>query len=202
VGKTVYSYHPKTREFIGAIEARESPLQEGVYLIPANVSEVPPPGTGEHEVGVYDPADALWLIKPDYRGTVFYSTVDGREVKVTEIGALADVRPPDSTPNPMPTPSAGQKTVWSGTHWVFEDLPPPASVPARGARLALEEAGYLDAVEAALAAMPGSEGTKARIEWEYATDYQRDNPLIGKLAAALQLSDATLDTLFRRAAVL
>jgi hypothetical protein len=199
----IYNRHPKTREFLSATDALPSPLEKGVYLIPANASKNAPPPTGEHEIAVHDPETDTWPIHPDYRGTVFYSTADGHEVKVTEIGALADVQPPDTTPDPMPTAPPGQKTVWGGAGWMFEYLPPPSSVPARGARLALKKAGLYDQINEYIAAIPADEeGEEARIEWEFATEYQRDNPLIGKLAGVLKLSDAELDALFRQAATL
>jgi hypothetical protein len=78
--------------------------------------------------------------------------------------------------------------------------PPPESVTMRQARLALLGAGLLDAVEAALAAMEGAQGQAARIEWEYATEIRRDNPLFSALAAQLGLTGDALDALFVTAA--
>ena len=51
--KTVYSFHPVSREYMGSVqltESDESPLEPGVYLIPAGCVEVPPPthGAGEY----------------------------------------------------------------------------------------------------------------------------------------------------------
>lgn len=46
--KAVYAFDPRTREFIGMTVADESPLEPGVYLLPANTTDVPlppvPPG--------------------------------------------------------------------------------------------------------------------------------------------------------------
>jgi hypothetical protein len=39
--KEVYSYHPETFEFLGFESANESPLEPGVYLIPAHATEIP-----------------------------------------------------------------------------------------------------------------------------------------------------------------
>lgn len=78
----------------------------------------------------------------------------------------------------------------------------PAVVTMRQARLALLSAGLLPAVNAAITAMPGSEGDAARIEWEFAGEVQRTQPLVLSLGAVLSLDDAALDALFVTAAEL
>ncbi len=77
--------------------------------------------------------------------------------------------------------------------------PVPEAVTARQARLALLGAGLDDAVDQALAALPGAEGKAARIEWEYALEIRRDSPLIAALAPALGLTSEQVDDLFRAA---
>lgn len=96
-----------------------------------------------------------------------------------------------------------------GLDEVYSDEPPPpitpkcpASVTMRQARLALNEAGKLAAVNAAVAAMPGVTGDEARIEWEFSSTVERHRPLVTSLASALALSEAQLDDLFNRAAEL
>ena len=76
------------------------------------------------------------------------------------------------------------------------------TVSMRQARLALLGAGLLDPVETAIAAMAGTEGKAAQIEWEYATEVKRDSPLVSGLAQALQLDDEILDRLFAVGATL
>ena len=71
-----------------------------------------------------------------------------------------------------------------------------ASVTMRQARLALLAVDLLDDVEAAVAAA----GRAAQIEWEYATDVQRNHPLIAAVQAAKGLTDADVDQLFISAA--
>lgn len=75
----------------------------------------------------------------------------------------------------------------------------PQQVTARQARLALLNAGLLEAVQAAVDGLPGAEGAAARIEWEYAQTVDRASPLVAALAAALQLDDEQLDALFTAA---
>lgn len=78
----------------------------------------------------------------------------------------------------------------------------PTVVSKAQAKLALLDKGLLDDVEAALAAMDGVEGQRARIEWNDRTEFHRSHEFIGLLAAAIGLSDANVDELFAHAASL
>ena len=73
-----------------------------------------------------------------------------------------------------------------------------AVVSMRQARLALNAAGLLDAVEAAVA----SSTKDVQIEWEFSSELRRDWPTLVLLAGALGLTDAQLDALFIQAATL
>lgn len=85
-------------------------------------------------------------------------------------------------------------------------IPPPSKVPQsvtmRQARLALLDAGLLQSVADAVAAMPGIEGDAARIEWEYAQEVRRDSALLASLANSLQMTDMQIDDLFTKGASL
>lgn len=74
----------------------------------------------------------------------------------------------------------------------------PEVVSMRQARLALLAAGLLDDVEAAISVGPRA----AQIEWEYATEVQRDYGLVLEIAPVLGLTDRQLDDLFVAAASL
>lgn len=78
----------------------------------------------------------------------------------------------------------------------------PQSVTMRQARLALVQTGMLTQVNTAVAAMPGAQGDAARIEWEFSSTVERNRPLVQALGAALGLTEAQLDDLFRLAATL
>lgn len=72
----------------------------------------------------------------------------------------------------------------------------PREVTMRQARQALILAGLDEAVEAALAAMPGTPGKLARAEWEHSQTVQRNRPLVLQMGTALGLTSAQLDQLF------
>ena len=76
--------------------------------------------------------------------------------------------------------------------------PIPTSLTMKQARLALLAAGYLDAVEAGVSAMPRA----SQIAWEFAATVERSDPLTATLAEALSLDDAELDELFTAASKL
>lgn len=69
------------------------------------------------------------------------------------------------------------------------------AITARQLRLTLLAHGLLADVEAAAGALPAA----AQIEWEYATEYQRDHPLIAQLGAALGLTAAQIDGMWAEA---
>lgn len=73
----------------------------------------------------------------------------------------------------------------------------PHVVTRRQARRALALAGLLDAVEAAVAAIPDPmQRTIAQIDWADATEFKRDDETLNMLAGALGLSETQLDDLF------
>jgi len=72
----------------------------------------------------------------------------------------------------------------------------------RQCRIALLGAGLLDAVQSSIASMPGVDGERARIDWEYALEVRRDWPLIAYMAGDLGLTDEQVDALFMTAATI
>jgi hypothetical protein len=81
-------------------------------------------------------------------------------------------------------------------------LSQPKEVTMRQARLALLGAGLLPTVELAIAAMTGTAGDAARIEWEYSNSLKRSQPLVTQLGAGLGLTVGQLDALFLTASTL
>ena len=111
-----------------------------------------------------------------------------------------EVPPPESVPE-------GHHPNWTGVEWINipytapePGLDVPIQVSQAQARIALLDAGYLDLVEAAIQQMPGIEGRRARITWEFASFIRRDDPLTLQMADALGMSIAQMDALFIYAA--
>ncbi|MDE3821801.1 hypothetical protein I7F13_05065 [Sinorhizobium meliloti] len=78
------------------------------------------------------------------------------------------------------------------------------SITARQLRLGLVGNGYpMSQVSAVIDAMPeGADKETARIEWEYATTFERTHPLIGTVGAALAIGEEQIDTMWTAAASL
>lgn len=72
----------------------------------------------------------------------------------------------------------------------------PKTVTMRQARLALESQGLLDTVNANIASLEGEDGNLARIEWEYAIEIDRDNPLLQSLKTSIGFTDKQVYDLF------
>ena len=102
---------------------------------------------------------------------------------------------------PPPFNAANQGAFFREGAWVVETAVPvvvvPTSVTPRQARLALLQIGKLDAVSAALTAIPDpARRTAAQIEWEYATVIERNSPLVTSLAAGpVSYTHLTLPTI-------
>jgi hypothetical protein len=49
----IYNYNPENGYFVGESFADESPLETGVYLIPAHATEIPAPKATKEKVAVF-----------------------------------------------------------------------------------------------------------------------------------------------------
>jgi hypothetical protein len=81
-------------------------------------------------------------------------------------------------------------------------LPAPTVVSLRQARLALFNAGLLDAIDTAIAGLTGEAAIIAQIEWDTSTEIRREHALVQQIATALELSSEQLDALFVAASAL
>ena len=72
----------------------------------------------------------------------------------------------------------------------------PQEVPMRQAQRALLDAGLLDAVEAAINALPDPPRRAALIDWTKSSTLRRDSQFVAVLAPGLGLDAAALDALF------
>jgi hypothetical protein len=94
-----YSYSPVTGEYVSAVVLRQSPLEPGVYLVPAHCTTTAPP----------EPLPGLaacwtgegWTLVEDHRGEVLWDEA-GQGVTIAELGPVPDglsSTPPESDPN-------------------------------------------------------------------------------------------------------
>lgn len=100
----------------------------------------------------------------------------------------------------VPAPDNNSEQIgkaWNGSAFVEYVPPPPNSVSAAQAKLALYNAGLLPDVEAAAAVYP-----PMQIFYANANEWHRVHPYVQGLAAELGLTDAQVDDLFRAAALL
>jgi hypothetical protein len=81
-------------------------------------------------------------------------------------------------------------------------LPVPDVISMRQARLVLLSEGLLAQVDATIAAMDEPARSAAQIEWEYATELRRDNPLVVAMQASMNLTDEQVDAMFTAGAAI
>jgi len=111
----IYNYDPITHEFLSEGAADESPLEPGVYLIPANATVKPVPALKPGEAAIY--GDDKWRVVADYRGrSVCALDADGYYAGPAEL-ALGEN--PDARRILADPPNASiKKPKWSGKEWI------------------------------------------------------------------------------------
>ena len=112
------------------------------------------------------------------------------------------------TAGPAPTLADGEALVYSRSGWVVIPAPDPSQMPVptivtkRQLRLALRAFGITTGtIESALAKIADAgKRADAAIEWQDASAYERDHPLIAQVGDACGLTSEQIDDLFRAAA--
>jgi len=88
--------------------------------------------------------------------------------------------------------------------WLFVNgglISPLPSITPRQLRLALVLAGVdLANIDLAIDSLPEPEKTLTKIEWEYAIDFERANPMVAALGAALGLTVGQIDAIWEMGA--
>lgn len=84
----VFHIDSSTGEFVGQSVADESPLEPGVYLIPAHATEIAPPiSVPAGSVAVF--SGTSWSVVEDHRGEKYW-LIDGTEIVMDVLGPLPD----------------------------------------------------------------------------------------------------------------
>lgn len=88
--KTVYIYDEVTKEFLGAYEAQEDPMEPGKYIEPECSTDVAVPDPIANNAYVFTSAGDVgtWVATPDYRGKLAYDQATGSAQKIDARGAL------------------------------------------------------------------------------------------------------------------
>jgi hypothetical protein len=113
----IYHYHPDYKIYLGSSDADESPLEPGVFLIPAHATELEPPDHQEGKVPVFD--GTSWSIVDDHRG-VYYSIETQEEIQ--HQNPLTS--PENATKQQPPEVPEGFYLEWNDG-WVLKEIPPP-----------------------------------------------------------------------------
>jgi hypothetical protein len=82
----VYNYHPVTGESLSISAADESPLEPGVFLIPANATTVAPPAPQQGQARVF--TGSAWAFTPDHRGETWWRAHD-EPIVIEDLGTPA-----------------------------------------------------------------------------------------------------------------
>ena len=138
---TIHHYHPASGEYTANTQARMSPLERDVPLIPAHATTQAPPQAGAHQAAVFDASAQKWQLVPDWRGVRLYSTVDGIEV-AAELGQT----PADCAATDKPRPSEAH--VWKAGKWALDAAKQAALDAAQIAELAKSIDSAVEAVYA------------------------------------------------------
>lgn len=136
------AYHPLTREFIGASPADPSPLEPGVWLIPALAVLVAMPLRVTGFAPVLSPDGTSWDQVEDLRGQAAFEKATGLPVTVTALGPLDDGYTFKQPATPIDT--------WQGDGWAAD----PQALSERNAlrkallaRYAAQQIGTLQSAE-------------------------------------------------------
>ncbi|NVM41385.1 hypothetical protein HWX16_13730, partial [Ochrobactrum intermedium] len=83
-----------------------------------------------------------------------------------------------------------------GAAWEASARERMPSLTARQLRLGLLSLGQLQAVPDAISALPEPNKSQAEIEWQFASQFQRQHPLIAQLIPILGLTDEQVDAVW------
>ena len=136
------------------------------------------------------------IIDAETKAAVFKDYV--RELSAEEVAILM---PPDGYPADV-TPVYRDINGLLEVTTIARSPKVPREIANWRARAVLELAGYLPAVQSAIAGMGGAAGVVARAAWLAGAPLARRGATVVALAAALELTDAQVDAMFIQAASL
>jgi hypothetical protein len=105
-----YLYDPITREFLREEGALASPLEPGVFPLPANMTRTPPPAAMPQKRAVWNGKD--WVMVEDHRGTIVYNKT------TLEVSIMSSLGPIPASVTSVAPPSSFYS--WKGSGWVLD----------------------------------------------------------------------------------
>lgn len=86
IAPQAFNIDPATGEYLGTCQADPSPLEPGVWLLPAHSVTDAPPIAGQGQAVVRE--DGAWTVVADHRGSTVYHTATGEPRTWLLLGAL------------------------------------------------------------------------------------------------------------------
>lgn len=117
---------PISGQFLGQGLADPSPLEPGVWLLPAHAFQLSPPDISSGLTPVIAASGDQWSYVADYRGSTVYNTLTRDAVKWDRLGVL-----PDSYTLEVPNSAFD---VWNGQSWVLDKAARTAELTRVAAR--------------------------------------------------------------------
>ncbi|NBA97977.1 phage tail protein [Pseudomonas sp. R5(2019)] len=114
--------------YVGETVADASPLEPGVWLIPARCVEVKPPVIPERKAALWD--GERWQLIDSYQGLTAYHTQTRAPIVVDRLGAL---------PAGYTLEVPGPEQIWTGDRWI-DDIPAVAELRYQEQLIALNSA--------------------------------------------------------------
>ena len=118
----IFNYAPTTGVFLGSGNASPSPLEPGVWIIPANATVIQPPTVPSGQQAVWD--GEAWQLEPVPEPVTYYFTETTEyQAETYLIGGsysttTSDPVPPNTTLEIPPTVPAGQNLYWFDSKFV------------------------------------------------------------------------------------
>jgi len=113
----IYNYHSEYKHLIGISVADESPLEPGVFHIPAQATDIEPPSCDSNQIQIFN--GTSWEVIEDQRGTYYEIPSGISQQNYNPLIAL------ENTNKEQPLEVSEGKILRWNDGWVLEDIPPP-----------------------------------------------------------------------------
>lgn len=118
----IYNYHPEHKVYLGSSTADPSPLEPGVFLIPAYATTVKPPECSSSKIQVFN--ETSWDIIDNCSGT-YYNKTTGEIIEHDN-----PINPPENaTKEQPPEVPSGYILEWNDG-WTLNEIQAPPELTA------------------------------------------------------------------------